>query len=133
MRALRRCSLACALTAAACASAGPQPDFSRSFRGTPLASWLAWAAVLQSRYDCDTTFIRAGGGPPLDPGIDACSAAARVHPDIVRAWSDSTGVREEWIYTSGMRSGLPGSPQGRCRLVLSGPDPTDLRVVMVTC
>ena len=135
-RTVRR-ALACALTAAACASGGHRPDYSRSYRGTPQASWLKWASVLQSRYGCDTTFVKAGGGPPLGPGIDGCAAAARVRPALVRAGSDSAGLREEWIYTSSMRSGLPGvwdaGPQGRCRLVLSGPDPTDLRVVTVTC
>lgn len=131
--------LAVTVMQAACAGAGPRPDLERDFHGGR-AAHLAWYEMLLSRYGCDTVLVNARAGPELATGVTVCAAAEKVVPDAVRAWTDSTEVREEWEYlglrggnTVGVTLGPRWDPAGRCRVTLQGRNPRDLRVSNLAC
>jgi hypothetical protein len=126
---------------AGCAGAGPRADFEQDFRRGTRGAWFT---LLVTRYGCDTVLVKARATGALAPGLTACAAAEWVRPYVVRAWSDSTGIQEEWNYV-GFRSGnVAGnaagtaptrgwSPGGSCRLTLRGRDQRDLRVSDISC
>jgi len=136
---------------AGCAGARWGPDFEQDFRGGSRSARDAWFSVLVTRYGCDTVMVKAST-PAWGVGATTCAMASSVMPQVVRAWSDSTGVQEEWtvdiaapvpsatrplVLGSGLRTSAPPtigrSPEGRCRVRLRGRDPRDLRVSDITC
>ena len=123
---------------AACAGARPPADFEQDFRGGSRGARDAWFSVLVTRYGCDTLLVKAPGAGEMATDATACAAAASVMPEVVRAWSDSTGVWEEWEYYGSHGGGGPGQTpwwgQGRhCRARLRGRDQRNLRVSDITC
>jgi hypothetical protein len=129
----------CTVVYAGCASAGPRADFERDFREGSSSARAAWFGLLVTRYGCDTVLVKAAGTGPLATGVTTCTAASWVMPQVIRAWSDSTGVQEEWEYVGTERGGggvlsTYGIPQCcRCTLTLRGRDQRDLRVSDITC
>jgi hypothetical protein len=127
----------CTVVCAGCAGAGPRADFERDFREGSSGARSAWLRVLVTRYRCDTVLVKAGGTGALATGVTACAASSWVMPQVIRAWSDSTGVQEEWEVTRSSEAGQAlwwWSPvSGRCRLTLRGRDQRDLRVSDITC
>jgi len=129
---------------AACAGARRGPYFEQDFRGGGVGARDAWARVLATRYGCDTTFLGRAPTPDMRPsevtasylssrvGETACRAADM--PEVIRAWSDSTGVLEEWAYSSRSTSTLlQFRPGGRCIVTLRGPNERELRVTGWAC
>jgi hypothetical protein len=127
-----------AAASAGCSGAARQPDFVRDFRGGSRAARDAWFAVLVTRYGCDTVLVKAPGTDGLAMDATACAAAVTVMPEVVRAWSDSTAVWEEWEYYGSHSGGGPGQTpwwgQGRrCLVLLRGSSPLNLRVRDINC
>jgi hypothetical protein len=129
--------------AAACATAGP--DFEQNFFAANRTTHDAWYRLLGTRYECDTVLVRnsqrvAAGTMVVETPV--CTAAAFVTPDRIRAWHDSSGVREDWEFPGGAArtavTSILGPPTarvtvGRCLLRLEGARPTTLRVTMLRC
>jgi hypothetical protein len=127
----------CALYAD-CAGARPQAGFVQEFRGGSRDTRDAWFRLLATRYGCDTTAVKAPGADGLMTDATTCAAARTVTPEVVRAWSDSTGVWEEWEYFGSHEGGgfgqTPWWGQSRhCKLALRGPDPRNMRVNDIVC
>jgi hypothetical protein len=125
---------------AACASNRPPASFQQDFRGGSQGARDAWFRLLVTRYGCDTTLVKAPG--PGNEGLmmDAttCASARTVMPETVRAWSDTTGVWEEWEYFGSHEGGgfgqTPWWGQSRhCKVTLRGPDERSLRVTDIVC
>jgi hypothetical protein len=135
---IRAVALALGAAAAACATARRPPDFVRDFRGGSRAARDAWFGVLASRYGCDTVLVKAPGTEGLMMDATTCAAARTVMPEVVRAWSDTTGVWEEWEYFGSHDGGGPGQTpwwgqSRRCRVRLRGGSPPTLRVTDINC
>lgn len=130
--------LACA---AACAAA--RPDFEQDFFASNRAAHDAWYRLLGMRYGCDTLVVRSfAAGADAAPEIPVCTAAAFVMPERIRAWRDSSGIREDWEFQGG--SARPSTisilgpsssrtTSGRCLMRLEGARPTALLVTLVRC
>jgi hypothetical protein len=130
--------LAMLLPMAACWGGEPAPAFDQDFGGFGVETHLAWFGTLQDRYGCDTVLVKGDAHPPLATGIAVCDAARWVKPETVRAWNDSTGVREEWEYLGDRRGSGPRDKPwvprpGRCTLELSGPSTQRLHVRQLSC
>jgi hypothetical protein len=123
---------------AACAGTRRPPDFQQDLRGGSQRARDAWFASLATRYGCDTVLVKAPGTEGLMRDATTCAAARTVMPEMIRAWSDSTGVWEEWEYFGSHEGGGPGQTpwwgqSRRCKVTLRGSSPRDLRVSEITC
>ena len=123
---------------AACAGARPRADFQRDFRGGSKGARDAWFSLLVTRYGCDTILVKAPGTEGLMMDATTCASAKTVMPESVRAWSDSTGVWEEWEYFGSHEGGGPGQTpwwgqSRRCKVRLRGSSPRNLLVNDITC
>ncbi len=129
--------------AAACAAA--RPDFEQDFFASNRASHDAWYRLLGTRYGCDTVIVRNTGRAYAGSQIveaPVCTAAALVVPDRVRAWRDSSGLREDWEFKGGsLRPSTisilgPSSTRrtmGICVMQLVGTREETLKVASVRC
>ena len=128
----------CTVLFAACGGARRAPDFQQDFRGGSRDARDAWFHVLATRYGCDTVLVKAPGTEGLMTDATTCASARTVMPEVVRAWSDTSGVWEEWEYFGSHEGGgfgqTPWWGQSRhCKLSLRGPDARNLRVTDIVC
>ncbi len=135
-------SIGLALTAA-CASA--RPDFEQEFFASNRATHDAWYRLLGTRYGCDTVVVRNAGSGYAGTqiaGTPVCTAAALVTPERIRAWRDSSGLREDWEFVGGSAHPQtisilgPSSSRttlGRCVMQLVGEREERLKVNSVHC
>ena len=135
MTAILRIVVFTALAAlAACATA--RPVFEQAFSGGEQGHGQ-WVQLLRSRYGCDVVDTLSahqlgartsfGQHRSVEESFDApvCRITGGGWPLMVRAWTTSAGMREEWSFVAPM---LPYTrTTGRpWTLVLEGPDPTRL-------
>ncbi len=130
--------IAVLLVAAVGCYSEPAPNYQQEFGGLGAETRAAWLAALQDRYGCDSVYVKMDAHPPLSIGVPTCDAARWVQPDVVRAWHDTTGVREEWEYLGDATGSGPWERpwmprQGRCTLVLRGPTAQLLHVTQEFC
>ena len=83
----------------ACATV--RPEFQQHFRPGTRESRDRFVQLLATRYGCDTAVAmfnarRGGPGFLFAPGLNPCEAAAFIPVLAIRAWRDSTGIREDW-------------------------------------
>jgi hypothetical protein len=127
--------------AAACATA--RPEFEQNFFASNRAAHDAWYRLLGTRYRCDTMVVRSpAAGAITASETPVCIAAAFLMPTRIRAWRDSSGIREDWEFQGGSARPStvsilgPSSSRatlGRCLMRLEGARPTELLVTMSRC